>query len=612
MCRCTRSSLSRCTCAQRETGEFGSTTAILSVCCGLTPCEGYPILSFVGNHVSHFRVPAILLVAAGALALYLSFPSSAPNPDGLRVFPGLHEVRARSDGGLTWQPLAWDAGYLAPNYVRSNVQKHFLYPLHAWLLYRAALLFGHAGSGLRLLQVANAIASALTLVLFGLLVGFVFESVWVAPAATLGLAFSGAFSAMAANIAEVVPALPWLVLGLILVRQCVRPESQAPASRRYAVWAGVLLGVSTAFYLASGLVGLVLALGLFAGRRRSSGIVLLLATALTVLAIEVAVLVLAGYQSPGTLWRQLTHMPEMGTYGGFRLTNLAAVLFGFGGSLLPVLPDNFVGLRQLAASLAEHDPGLMIRIVALILVWGLALALAAGLVRMRSGPPRRVMLVGLGVFVAALIASLSWGPYHPKLWAYSNVGVWIMAGSLAEHELSSRGLRRTIVLSLLGLALAVSTTANLANLVRQHRPDARWGAARSVARLVLNGSTPGGSNRLVIGGWEPEFDYLTLMVPESSLLFLPDVYLENGASPERFRHVVDERISRVFANGGEVFFMNLFGRDTAEIRRAYVDRLNFPGFSTWLDGLRLLVRPAWHDEGAGVELFELSDTSRER
>jgi len=58
--------------------------------------------------------------------------------------------------------------------------------------------------------------------------------------------------------------------------------------------------------------------------------------------------------------------------------------------------------------------------------------------------------------------------------------------------------------------------------------------------------------------------------------------------------------------------MNLFGRDTAEIRRAYVDRLNFPGFSTWLDGLRLLVRPAWHDEGAGVELFELSDTSRER
>jgi hypothetical protein len=564
---------------------------------------------------TRLRMLTILLVGAGALGVYLLLPSSAPNPDGLRVFSGLHDVRIRADGGLTWQPLPWHAGYSPTNYVRANVQKHFLFPLHAWLCYRVALLCGHVGSGLRLMQVANAAAAMATLVLFGLLLVSAFESAWAAPAATLGLAFSSSFGAMATNIAEVVPALPWLALGLILVQQGVtrsEPGSHVSPLRRHAAWGGVVLGISTAFYLASGLVGLVLALGLFVARRRAAGIILLLTMACSVLAIETAVLALAGYRGPGALWHQLTYMPEAGTYGGFRLTNLVAVLFGFAGSLFPVLPGDFVGLRQLAASLLAHDRGTALRLIAQVLVWGLALAFAAGLVRIRSGQARRVMLVGLGVFLGALLASLSWGPYHPKLWAYSNIGLWIMAGSLAEYELRSHDPRRVQVLSLLAVAFVATVATNLPNLIRQHESNARWTAARAVAHRVLHRSTPRGANRLVIGGWEPEFVYLTLMVPESSLLSLPDAYLENGANPERFRRVVDERISRVFANRGEVFFVNVFGRDTAEIRRAYVDRLRFPDFVAWLDGLRPLIRPAWRDAGTGTVLFELTDTSAAR
>ena len=554
---------------------------------------------------ARLRMLAVVLAAAGALGAYLLLPSSAPNPDGLRVFSGLHDVRTRTDGGLTWQPLPWNAGYRSPNYVRANVQKHFLFPLHAWLCYRVALLSGHVGSGLRLMQVVNAIAAGMTLVLFGLLLGSVFESVWVAPAATLGLAFSNAFGAMATNIAEVVPALPWLALGLILVRQCVGP----PESGVRAACAGVVLGVSTAFYLASGLVGLALALGLFVARRRTAGIALLLAMAFSVLTIETTVLALAGYRSPGALWHQLTYMPEMGTYGGFRPANLAAALFGFAGSLFPVLPDDFVGLRQFVTSLLAHDRSTTARLVAQVLVWGLALLFATRLVRIRSGPVRRIMLIGLGVFLAALLASLTWGPYHPKLWAYSNVGVWTVAAGLAEYELRSQNPRRALVLSVLAVVLVATMASNLPSLVRQHGSNAKWAAAREVARRVLNGSTPGGSNRLVIGGWEPEFSYLALMVPESSLLYLPDAYLESGASPDRFRHVLDERIARAFANRGEVFFVNLFNRDSAEIRRAYVDRLGFPEFVAWLDGLRSLVRPAWRDADTRIELFELTDTS---
>jgi hypothetical protein len=561
---------------------------------------------------ARLRTLAILLVGAGALGVYLLLPSSAPNPDGLRVFSGLHDVRARADSGLTWQPLPWNAGYRPTNYVRANVQKHFLFPLHAWVYYRAALLCGHAGSGLRLMQVINALAAATALVLFGLLLGSVFESVWVTLAAMLGLAFCAAFGAMATNIAEVVPALPWLGLGLILARPCLGPpEPGRPAEslRSHAAWAGVVLGISTAFYLASGLVGLAVALALFIARRRAAAILLSLAMGLSVFVIEVLVLAFAGYQGPGAIWHQLTYMPELGTYGGFRFGNLVAVLFGFAGSLFPLLPDDFAGLRQLVASLLAHDRGTILRFAAQIMVWGLAFAFAAGLVRVRRGSARRIMFLGLAVFLGALLASLVWGPYHIKLWAYSNVGVWIMAGSLAEHELRSRDPRRVLVLSLLAVGLVASVASNLPNLVRQHCPNARWYAARQVANRVLDGSTPGGSNRLVAGGWEPEFDYLTLMVPESSLLSLPDAFLENGASLERFRQVVAERIALTFANHGRVFFVNLFDRDSAEIRRAYADRLRFPEFAAWLDELRPFVRPAWSDAGPGIELFELADTS---
>jgi len=567
---------------------------------------------------ARLRALAVLLVAAGALGVYLLLPSSAPNPDGLRVFPGLHDVQAPADGGLTWQPLRWDAGYRLPNYFRANVQKHFLFPLHAWLSYRAALRLGCAGSGLRVMQVANAVSAALVLVLFGLLLASMFESAWVAPAATLGLAFSTAFGTMATNIAEVVPALPWMVLGLILVRLSVaraKPGSNVSAWRGPAAWGGVALGVSAAFYLASGLIGVALALGLVITRRYRAGIVLLLTMAFSTLAIYAGVLTLAGYQGLGAVWHAVTYMPELGTYGGFRLTNLVAVLFGFANSLFPVLPAEFAGLRQGAASLLAHDRGSYLRLIALPLVWGLALAFVAGLLRVRGGPepaPQRGVLIGLAVFSGALLASLVWGPYHEKLWAYSNVGAWLMAASLAEYELRFRDRLRVLVLSLLTVAVSTTLATNLSNLIRQHRPNPKWGAAMEVARRVLDGSAADGSNRLVIGGWEPEFGYLTLMVPESSLLSLPDAYLENGASSERFRRVADERISRVFAKKGKVFFVNLFGRDTAEIRRAYVDRLRFPKFVAWLDGFRPLIRLVWRDARTGIDLFELVDTSELR
>jgi hypothetical protein len=568
----------------------------------------------------------VFLVAAGG---YLAFPSTRLNPDGLRVFPGLHRVTVDSFGRAGFVPNGWSAGYRAPRYERANVQKHLLFPLYGFVGYRLALGFGYRGSGLKPLQAANAIAAALAVGLFALLVGLLtrsplravrrepsaqvrkgifdlrscdLRSFALSLAAGFGLAFSTAFSSMATSIAEVVPALPWLLLALIIL---VTEDDSRPGE---IVCAGLALGISAAFYAASAAIGAALAAGL-ALRRASRRALLLAGTmAATVGAIYVIVLLLAGYHTLPQLGRALFFLPEQGTYGGLKPSNLVSIWLGFAGSIFPVLPDNFGGLRSLLAqSGAGHQYLRSVVVTSLVVLLGGAFFVALFRARRHwAAGIRRVIGLGLAIFAGALAVSLAWDPYHLKLWTYSNVGLWLMVAGYFNPECGMqiaefRTRHSAIRIALITLVLLCVVSTNFARRIVDAGVNRKWQAAKAVARIV--NAEPG---NVVFGGWEDEADYLALLVPESNQVSLPDVIMEQGRDSARFAGFVARTLAATQDKNGSVFFLNLFNRSPGELDALYARRLRFPEFVAWLDSYRPGSKPVWQDPLTGVALYKLT------
>jgi hypothetical protein len=576
-------------------------------------------------------VPVALFL--GALSLYLLLPSSFYNPDGLRVFGGLYQVQVDSTGARNYRVYDWTAGYQEPFYTRANVQKHFLFPFHAFVSYRIGQAFGDKRDGLRGLQTANALSAALAVGLFAGLVGALLGNGWAALAAGLGLGFSTAFSSMATNVAEVVPALPWLMLSLLLGRghdsalclrqgelahpSCAPPLVQAmsgavrvPKRRPWLVLAaGVGLGISACCYFASAAIGVALVIGLASRRRPGRAAILLGSMALVAFAIYAWVLLSGGYRQPAAFGRALFFMPEQGTYGGLKVSNLVTVWLGFANSLFPVLPDDFAGLKALSASLKAGASGHYVSLIALPLIAALAVGLFAVLIRARAcmpEPSRRAVFLGLLVFSGALGASLLWDPYHPKLWTYSNIGLWLMFAGFLHHALYSRRPQRAISLTLSVLTLVAVVAANLPRLIQQHRPDPKWTATEQVARTVAASSSRPRAHALLIGGWEPEFAYLTLLLPEPSLVSLPDLALESGRDAARFNQWLDGRIAQVRNQEGAVYFLNTFDRSSDELQAQYIRRLRFPQAVAWIERQRGQASLVWQDPKTGISLYRLN------
>jgi len=542
------------------------------------------------------------VVFAVAVGGYLSLPSRRYNPDGLRVFFGLHEVKADSAGEVTFVPLGWATGYQAPHYFRANVQKHFLFPLYAFAGYRIARWFGWSGSGLRPLQIMNAMAAALAIGLFGLLGWQLLAGRLLVLVLSLGLACSAAFGAMVANIAEVVPALPGLMLGLVVLARRDEPDLRA------ALLAGLLLGVSAGFYLVTGAIGLTLAVWLALRRRPWSGLLMFGTLAGVVLVIYLGVLLAAGCRSLPQLAHALFFMPEQGTYGGLKATNLVTVWLGFANSVFPVLPDDFSGLRGLFGA-GGSGWRFYSRVVILPLVIVLSVGLFAALVRARrqiTGPARRRVGLGLAVFLGALGASLVWDPYHPKFWVFSNVGLWLMTAGYVAHIRTARraGKVATRVLPaeiLLALGLFTVVSINLARRIIDAGPNPHETASRAIARQV--NARPGS---IVLGGWEYEFDYLALLVPESNQLCLPDAILEQRRDPSRVRNLLGVALDTTRTQGGQVLVLNQFNRTPDELRAFYARRLKFPDFPDWLETRRSSAQPIWQDSLTGNVLYALA------
>lgn len=576
-----------------------------------------------------------LLIAVVALAIYLFLPSSYYNPDGLRVFPSLRYVKVDSTGAKTYLLRSWRTGYQEPYFFQQNVQKHLLFPLYAFFSYCGARLFGYKGNGLRPIQVANAFSGAVALGLFALFLILHWERAgsvlsrggerssagfgmkgqgertdwargrgkseksggrveWLGLAVTAGLAFSNAFSSMATDIAEVVSAIPWLVLGLVFLQ------------KRQPLLAGVALGISAAFYLVSLSVVAVITIGLFIYRQFSKGITFVLTSLLVTLIFYFGLLFLARGSGFKELWNILTFFPEQGTFGGVRALNFLTVFVGFTNSILPVLPDDFSGMRDFIA-LGGYRP----YFIFVVLLFGVSVFLFSVISEIRTSRGRGEIPLGLLVLFGALIISLYWAPYHPKIWIYSNIGLWLMLGDCLKLRNFAICISRRAFL----IAIFLICGTNILRLVSRADVNQKLLSAKEIDRIVTahrpsqegrdDTSGEGLGRFLLLGDWEPEFGYLTLFLPEHALVSLPDLILQNHKDSAKVWSEITTVITGLQEKGGEVYFVNLFNYPTEKLKRFYGIRLQSPWFLAWVEKYHPLVHQVWQDERTGIALFRL-------
>ncbi|MGQ9678002.1 MAG: hypothetical protein ACUVUD_01810 [bacterium] len=502
------------------------------------------------------------------LIMYFLLPSTRYNTDGFRVLSTLHRITIDPPGVTNFSPLNWKTSYQPPYYFRQNVQKHFLFPLYAHTTYNISRLAGLKDSGIKPLQFANALFATLTILLFTLLLAVQSHPLPNIILSTLGLGFSAAFATQATNIAEVIFSTPSLVLTLIFLE------------KRKPFIASILLGISAACYLLSLLLVPFLILFYSLHPRRRLFPLLTVTPGITLL-IYLTLLIAAGNHTLQTITNALFYLPEQGTFGGFKLSNLISTPLGFISSILPVLPENFSGVKN-ALSLKNPHPVLLIILIAV----GILLLAIITYISRKQCPKS----IGIALLLTSILAALIWDPYHQKIWLYGNIGVWLF---LANSR-PSCPLLIIIVLFLIPM--------NLSLLVKNHRPNPKWHSAKKIAQVISFEQNPA-EKKIVLGNWEPEFDYLSAFLPDSCLLSIPDLILETKRDSLQFQSVLDS-IQHNYQTGG-IYIVNTFNRSREELKRLYINRLKFPYFIGWQKTVRQLTRPLWHDTATGTILYTL-------
>ncbi|NPV13386.1 hypothetical protein HPY86_00410 [candidate division WOR-3 bacterium] len=506
-----------------------------------------------------------LVLALTFLTLFLLLPSTHYNTDGFRVLSTLHRVAITPSGTTQYIPLNWQTAYQQPHYFRQNVQKHFLFPIYAHTAYRIFRLFNYQGNGVKPLQLANALCAALTLFLFALLLLTQSHPLPTVITATLGLGFSFAFSAQATNIAEVIPATPWLLFSLLFL------EKRKPLSAAFC------LGISAGFYLLSLLVLPFLILLSLRQTPRRILLSLLITPPITTLIIYLTVLIPAGAKNLQNILTAIFFLPEQGTFGGFKLSNLISTPLGFISSLFPVLPDNFAGIKTALATRNPHPFLLITLIIAGILILTLTLLAA------RNKP-------GTALLITSLVTALFWDPYHQKIWLYAVIGFSLVLGTVRHSRLP------------LFLITLILIPFNLNALIKNHQPYLKWQTAQKLADFVLLEHEPGKA-KTVFGNWEPEFDYLSAFLPDTWLISIPDLILETKRDSSRFYTTTDSLKQR--SPAGNIYFVNTFNRTQQQLEKLSVNRLKFPYLLIWLENQRPFIQPVWHDTATGTTLYQL-------
>ncbi len=168
---------------------------------------------------------------------------------------------------------------------------------------------------------------------------------------------------------------------------------------------------------------------------------------------------------------------------------------------------------------------------------------------------------------------------------------------LAQASLRPKTVFRLFPFLIFLFALAGS---NIFHLIKLNLPNPKWQTVKTIAQTVR--ANPA---NIVFGSWEPEFSYLSLFLPEKSLICLPDLILEKQRDSIAVQNQIDNGIKGCRSRGGTVYFVNIFNQSEDELKRFYACRLRSPWFLLWIENHRGSVKPVWRDEKSAVSVYSV-------
>lgn len=508
------------------------------------------------------KTVAVLLGAILCVTFY-SFRSNSLIGDGLRHLPALRIILPSVPP--TFQPKPWLEVY-RNHYEELVVHNHFLFGIAMRAAFALQQALGIRGDAVVAMQAVNSLSAAVAAALFFLLGVRIGLPRWVSLGVTLGLCLSPAYLLAATNIAEVGLALPFFVGTLLLL-------TDRQLSGGTLVAAGILAGLTGIFYAIAGCMvpGIAAALILtrFPFRSAIKSLLIFLSAAGVVFAgIWVTVLVASGYHTLNGLRGAIFQFPQQGTLPQFKLGSLIAVTVGLTQGFLPILPDDFGGLR----SLYQQSPWSAACVVAATLVVCGFLATIFYVLLKRSMFRTPLVLSCLLAFLLVEAACVKWDTYYQKLHLFAVILCWVMV-LVALLEPQPLHFRWPVL-----LFVSLVSVGGLFVLRKNVEPSQMRANAQQLQSIVGNG--------VLITTWSDDVMHMNLYSNPGNVVSLPEMAFARRLDSRQAQEDLETFIRQTTRQGRSVYFYALFDEKSGQQSDIYESRFREKGMTAYLSALR--------------------------
>lgn len=461
--------------------------------------------------------------------------------------------------------------------------RHLLYPVNVLLWIRLLSALGLAlKTPLRFLaavDVMNALAAAVCLAGFFLLLHRATRSSSAAALSTLALGLSSAFLAGAINGNEPMMGLMWAVLALWLA-----VEGSVGGSAGRIFLAGGFLVLSLATYQSMALFAPVVLFVFYrisAGNRVRGAALLVSGTVTGVVAIYGPIYWLLGARTPSAFLLKFLTLQGRGFFD-LSASRLLTLPLGIASGLTGLLRyERFDGLSAALHGGPSRFFVLLIFPILFCTYLGLCLLFPIFKWKLLTSAERLCFsAAGLGL-VFSLIPSALWDPTYDKLLMQPTVCILLACGVSLAAALRL-GRRKAIAWT----AAAVCVLAAGTSIPWAWRIHARGTPELATVARFASSIAPGD---LVVGDWDPVSTlYSSVWVHQhpNSQDHYDSVWANNGRffsfTTEAQRHGADSlrrlriAVSQAEMNGGQVYFVNVLDITQGEWERVFTQRFGLP------------------------------------
>jgi len=513
------------------------------------------------------KAVAVLLAAILCVVFY-SFRSNSLIGDGLRHLQAFRIILPGEPP--TFQPKPWLEVYRS-HYDDLVVHNHFLYGITMRAAFALQQELGIRGDAIVAMQAVNSLSAAIAAALFFLLGVRVGLPGWVSLGVTLGLCLSPVYLLAATNITEVGLALPFFVGTLLLL-----------TDRQLSGWtflgAGVLAGLTATFYAIAGCLvpGIAAAVILTKVPFRSTmkSLLLFLSASGAVFAgIWVTVLVASGYHTLNSLRGAIFQFPQQGTFVKFKLGSLIATQIGLTQGFLPVLPDDFMGMR----SLYQQTPWSAAYVTVTVLFVSVFLATIFYVLFKRGNLRTPLVLSCLLAFLLVEAACAKWDTYYQKLHLFAVILCWVMI-LVALLEPQPLNVRWSAL-----LFISLVSASGLWVLKKNLKPSQMRMNAQQLQAIVGNGE--------LITTWSGDVMHMFLYSNLGNVVSLPDMAFTTPLDSQQAREDLETIIQQTTLQGRSVYFYGLFDEESGQPSDIYETRFREGGMTAYLRALRGKAKP---------------------